>query len=328
MNITQLTKTLDHDDFYRAVYSLQRAMLDKHDECEVGTDTLPANERIRFKAAQNLGFPGAAIEGVKEVEGIHGQPRLDISVNFMGLTGPSGVLPRHYTELVMQRGRIKDTAMREFFDLFNHRLIALRYRAWEKYQYPLQHERYLRGRPSNIDTVLQSLTGARQPLDVYLGGLFANPVRNTQSLRQALECLSGCKVKVEEFVGRWISLAPEQQSYLGSRLQPEGQHAQLGVSCMLGERAWDITSALSIDIEVDDRDTATGLMSRGELLSILQSVVGNYVPPAMKIDWYVLTTYQNLPVASLDGKGLGLGLGGALMSSHQLKDKVLRIPVG
>lgn len=33
-------------------------------------------------------------------------------------------------------------------------------------------------------------------------------------------------------------------------------------------------------------------MSRGELLSILQSVVGNYVPPAMKIDWYVLTTYQ------------------------------------
>ncbi|GAL04543.1 hypothetical protein JCM19237_1215 [Photobacterium aphoticum] len=63
---------------------------------------------------------------------------------------------------------------------------------------------------------------------------------------------------MEEFVGRWISLAPEQQSYLGSRLQPEGQHAQLGVSCMLGERAWDITSALSIDIEVDDRDTATG----------------------------------------------------------------------
>ncbi|MGF1688517.1 type VI secretion system baseplate subunit TssG [Photobacterium japonica] len=328
MKISQLIKQIDHDDFYRAVYTLQRAMLDDHEESEVGTDTLPVNERIRFKASQNLGFPGAAIEQVKEAKNLNGKDRLDVTVNFMGLTGPSGVLPRHYTETVMQRSRLKDVAIREFFDLFNHRLIALRYRAWEKYQYPIQHERYLSGQSSSIDTVLQSLTGATQPLDVYLGGLFANPVRNTQSLRQALEAISGCTVTVDEFVGRWIHLEPEEQSRLGSSLQPEGQHAQLGVSCMLGQRSWDLSSALDIDIKASDRQMATALMSRGDMFFTLQSVVAHYVPPAISVDWYLVTTYQNLPVASLDGKGLGLGLGGALMSNHQLKDQILRIPVG
>ena len=44
-----------------------------------------------------------------------------MDINFMGLVGPMGVLPIHITELVLQRMRAKDFAMRDFFNIFNHR---------------------------------------------------------------------------------------------------------------------------------------------------------------------------------------------------------------
>ena len=58
---------------------------------------------------------------------------------------PAGVLPEHYTSLVIERShlRLKDHALREFLDLFNHRLISLYFRAWEKYRFPVAYERHL-----------------------------------------------------------------------------------------------------------------------------------------------------------------------------------------
>ena len=63
----------------------------------------------------------------------------------MGLTGPSGVLPRHYTELLYKIERDVRTpekhALRDWFDLFNHRFVSLFYRAWEKYRFYIPFER-------------------------------------------------------------------------------------------------------------------------------------------------------------------------------------------
>ena len=57
-------------------------------------------------------------------------------VNFMGLTGPAGVLPLYYTELIIGNGCAAERSTRcaSFFDIFNHRMISLFYQAWEKYR--------------------------------------------------------------------------------------------------------------------------------------------------------------------------------------------------
>ena len=63
-----------------------------------------------------------------------------MTVTFMGLAGTGGVLPGHYTQLLIDRVREKDFGLRDFLDLFNHRLIAQFYRAWEKCHFFVGYE--------------------------------------------------------------------------------------------------------------------------------------------------------------------------------------------
>src|SRR6202040_296448 len=89
----------------------------------------------------SLNFPPSQIY---EVQKQPDAPPL-MTVTFMGLTGPSGILPRHYTEMLIRLDRESRTAeryiLRNWLDLFNHRLVSLFYRAWEKYRFPISYER-------------------------------------------------------------------------------------------------------------------------------------------------------------------------------------------
>jgi type VI secretion system ImpH/TssG family protein len=97
-----------------------------------------AIDKIRFRAHQSLSFPPSELWQVTRPAG--GNPIADLTVTFLGLTGSMGALPRPYTELVMQRIRKGDFALRDFLDIFNHRLIQIFARAGEKYRFYLNHE--------------------------------------------------------------------------------------------------------------------------------------------------------------------------------------------
>ena len=92
---------------------------------------------VRFGAHAPVAFPASQIQ---ELERPPDGP-VRMRVNFMGLTGPLGVLPLMYSELVIERLRARDRTMRDFFDIFNHRMISLFYQAWEKYRFTIPYER-------------------------------------------------------------------------------------------------------------------------------------------------------------------------------------------
>ena len=120
--------------FFQAVRILHRLYSDRQ---AIGQDAVPAAEVVRFRAQLSLVFPPSEI--VDFVPENDAPPSLTVA--FLGLTGPSGALPRHYTELLLERKRQKDSTLRDFLDLFNHRLISLFYLTWEKYRFWIGCER-------------------------------------------------------------------------------------------------------------------------------------------------------------------------------------------
>jgi type VI secretion system protein ImpH len=119
-------------DFFQAVRLLE---LLEHDPADA--DWSEVEDVARFRAHQSLNFPPSAIHAVEPPPA--GRPAPTVIVNFLGMTGPQGALPTHYTQLLLRRP--EPTALRDWLDLFNHRLVGLYFRAWEKYRFPVSYLR-------------------------------------------------------------------------------------------------------------------------------------------------------------------------------------------
>jgi type VI secretion system protein ImpH len=172
-------------------------------------------------------------------------------VNFMGLTGPLGLLPLYYSALVRDRVRARDTALRDFFDIFNHRAISLFYRAWEKYRFTIAYERGDEDRFSHhlLDLVGIGTPGLqrRQPIPdealLFYAGLISPQARSATALRQLLEDYFDVPVEVEQFVGAWHALSADMQC----RFSESGAYSeQLGVGAVVGDEVWDQQSGVRI----------------------------------------------------------------------------------
>lgn len=184
----------------------------------------------------------------------------EMEVGFLGLTGPSGVLPNHYTELLMDRKYVqRDVSAHAFFDLFNHRAISLFYDAWQKYRFHVSYEMGARdgftqhlldllgtGRPSGQDRKgAKGKSGGKalsvQILAYFSGALGRRPLPSS-SLEGLIGAYFGVKVDLEQFVGQWIEAPAAEQSGLG------GECSALGVSTLLGQRVWDQQTKIRLRI--------------------------------------------------------------------------------
>jgi type VI secretion system protein ImpH len=242
-------------DFFQAVRLLQRL---RPEAVPVGCEGPPSREVVRLRALPSLSFPPSPLYSLTRPNAE--QPFPTAVVAFMGLHGPSGVMPRHYTDLILrlerdQRGEER-RALRDWFDLFNHRFISLLYRAWEKYRFWVAFER------SGEDLFTRALfclcglgtEGTRNRLRVEaieygretprvlarvqdLGllryaGLLASRHRTAIGLQTLLGDYFETPVQIEQFVGQWLILEPETRSCLG-------MNATLGVDAVAGERVRD-----------------------------------------------------------------------------------------
>lgn len=126
-------------NFFQAVRLLEMASPDR---AAVGRTADPRQEVVRFNSLPSVEFPASQIYDV--FAGREADHPARMIVTFFGLAGPLAALPQHYTEMILERIARKDRTLQEFFDLFNHRLISLFYRAWEKYRFWIVGERMLR----------------------------------------------------------------------------------------------------------------------------------------------------------------------------------------
>jgi type VI secretion system protein ImpH len=225
-------------DFFQAVRLLERLAPDR---APVGRDGPSGREVVRFHAHQSLGFPASAIHRLDPPRDAGAPP--DMTIAFLGLTGPLGALPHVYTELVLERLRAGDRTLAAFLDLFNHRMASLFFRAWEKYRpvaarEPAGEGQFARCLFALIGLGLDPLRGRHAFADVallYDSGSFARRQRPAVVLEALLRDAFALPVEVHQFRARWLRLEPGDRSCLGA----DGPHNALGVDLVLGERVLD-----------------------------------------------------------------------------------------
>ena len=226
-------------------------------------------------------------------------------------------MPHHYTSLVIERLRAKDRSLRDFLDLFNHRLISLFYRAWEKYRVPIQYERAgTADPPARLTFVLAllSLIGLGMPslqrrmqLDdetcLFYAGYLAQGRPNALSLRRMLEDCFDLPVRVEQFRGQWLYLSADNQSSLPSRECPEGRNCALGRNDIVGTRVWSVENAFRIRLGPLRYDEFEQLVPSGETLTRLAQLARTYVGPEYDFDVQLVLRAEEVPASRLGGDG-------------------------
>jgi type VI secretion system protein ImpH len=109
-------------DFFQAVRVLARLYPERK---AIGRSAAPSDEVVRLRSLLSLAFPPSA---VAEIRRDAGAGPVDMHVAFMGLTGPMGVLPRHYTELLLERVHDDGVALR-LQSRLQHGALAVQFRA-------------------------------------------------------------------------------------------------------------------------------------------------------------------------------------------------------
>lgn len=232
-------------EFFHAVQMLERIYPDRE---VVGGFVHPRREVARFVTNPSLGFPASEIQSIEWREDA---PPL-VMVNFMGLTGPSGVLPHVYTMLLIERRWSRDRTLHEFLDLFHHRAISLFYQAWRKYRiaagYGTAGDRFTQYLKDCVGIGVEGLQDRQEVLDeslLYYAGLLMLQPRSAIALEHLLEDYFNAPVEIHQFVGAWRTLAREAQCEMTDE---ERISRQLGFGAVAGDEIWDQGSKVRIRI--------------------------------------------------------------------------------
>jgi type VI secretion system protein ImpH len=301
-------------DFIQAVRLLERASEGlsgdgrETDAALIGFDNDPRRETLRLRAALDLAFPETEIAGFDD-----SGKKAQLTVAVMGLIGVSGVLPGHYSRLVLEACRDNNMAPRDFLDIFNHRALSLFVRAAEKYRLPLAFERARTRGGDAFSAALLALIGmrdatirGRQAIPdetlIYYAGHFSNRLRTADGLRQMLSEVFDRTVGVIQFQGHWANLLTSEQTQIGGRREDGGRYATLGVSAVLGTRVWDVQGSFRVTLGPLDYQQFHGFMPGALHMAQLASLTRTYVGPALNFDVQLTLKGAEVPALVLSGE--------------------------
>lgn len=280
-------------EFFQAMRLLRQRIPERD---PVGGYGDPADEIVRLGVDPELSFPPGDIRAIEPFE--NGPPRM--AVNFMGLTGPNGVLPHRYTLQVAERSRARDHAMRDFLDIFHHRLLSLFQLAWEKHRFAIAYERDGQDHLSRhlLDLVGVGTGGLAERLGIpseslllYAGLLSPRP-RPAIALEQLLGDYFGVTVEVEQFVGGWYAIDQSAQCNLGDESMGA---APLGAGAVVGDEIWEQQSRARVRIGPLTRAQYEDFLPTGSAHAPLRSLVRFFTSDEVEIEIQLVLRRDEVP---------------------------------
>ncbi len=303
----------------------------------VGRDR-PEAEAVLFRGVPTLAFTPSPVQ---EARASRTGP-YELAVNLFGMIGTTGVLPHHYTSMIIQRQRDKDEALRRFLDMFVHRLVSLFYRAWEKYRLPFAYERFVSERGMGDDPISWGVYclagmgtgGLRDRLDIpdaltlFYVGHFSQSPRNASSLGAMLREYFALPLLVEQLSPRWLSLDDDDRAALG-----KANHGMRG-GIVVGRRVRDLQGKFRIRVGPLPYDLFRRMMPGGDILGPLWQLTRLYVGPDLDFDVQPILRKEDVPgtqlrAAAPPGEKARLGFNSwskTRAPARDAEDAVFRLP--
>lgn len=297
----RLKKEFYHFTFFQAI-----AIIERHCDGKkpLGEALRPVDEPVRFRVSPGFSFPPSDIADLRfDAE----ESRFYLNVAFMGLVGPSGILPRWYNELAQERNRSKDFSLTEFLDLFHHRLNTLFYLAWKKSHLTVNY------RPGRIDRYSlyfrcliglgtnkeSSLAGLGIDSLLNFSGLLSRQTPSSAAIESAISHFSGQKTAVQQFIERVIALPPEDLTKIGMA------NSVLGVTALCGSQVWENMSKFRIDLGPMDSSSFGRFLPGGALLRSMFSLVRFMVGIEYEFEIRIILKRDQVAPCRLGGGGSG-----------------------
>ena len=306
-------------EFFHAVRMLERLAPER---APVGGFADPAEEVVRFTVPPSIAFPASEIQSLRRLA----DEPARMAVNFLGLTGPLGVLPYAYTLAVSARARARDTALRDFLDLFHHRLVSLFYRAWRKYRFTVtQGDAPFDPLGAHVADLiglgtpgLRGRTTLRDQTLLFYAGLLAPHRRSAVGLEQLVSDYFGVPATVEQFVGDWYPLAVRDRCALDDdRTSPA---SCLGLGAVVGDEVWDPQARVRVRLGPLRRAQYDDFLPGGAALQRLRDLVRLYTDDQLDVEVQLVLRHDDVPGCELGGGVLPLGWATWLRTAPAARD--------
>ena len=215
-----------------------------------------------------------------------------VRVKFLGLMGPMGPLPITTTEEAYRWYRNSQhlnggDAFTRFCDIINNRFLQMFYRAHANAR-PAQHMRQpLKDRfrdyvGSSIGIGSQAFREMDTMPDyqkLAYAGLLASRGPSASRIVNLISGIFGIEAEIEEFIGTYLDVDPEDQTRLGAA------HAVLGSGAMAGSRVLTVDTRFRLSLHVKDLREYENFLPGGHWADRLVDALSNAV--GFEYDWEV-----------------------------------------
>ncbi|QHQ36548.1 type VI secretion system baseplate subunit TssG [Algicella marina] len=284
----------------------------------MGETRRPKDDPVRLGQEAELAFPPSTLASILKATGK--RPPLVIN-RFFGLFGPHGPLPLHMTEYARNRQRHEgDRTLIAFGDMLIHRLMTLFFRAWTSGQPAPSHDREGSDDFSSHVAALAGLHGKAMAdrdampdsVKLHFAATMGRQTKSAEGLAHMLSAFFEAPVRVQQFIGSWLELEPEDCWRIGV---PTG----LGRGSLIGNRVWSRASKFRIVIGPMALADYQRLLPGGESLKRLRAVVRNHVGDRLDWDLNLVLGAEEVPKPVL-GKNVRLGHVGWIGSGPHARD--------
>jgi type VI secretion system protein ImpH len=290
-------------EFFQAIRLLERMAPDRK---PLGRFTNPSDEVARLGAYPSLSFPASEIQSIDWPEG---KPP-SLAVNFMGVTGPQGPLPHFYTTVILARLRSGDRTLRDFLDLFHHRMLSFFYQAWEKYRFAVSYERGERDRFSHhlLDLIGLGTLGLQERLAVpddaflFFAGILGQRPHSAHALELLLNDYFEVPFEVIQLVGSWFRLDDTTECCIGERSTPS---EQLGLGAVVGDEVWNQQASARIRIGPLDLENYLDFLPNGSAYEPLRALLRFWTNEEIDFEVQLILEREEVPRCELGGEGDG-----------------------